>query len=94
MHQDCSQLEKEMPVCDNKKVKSCPYARLVADAAVKKTLAILGVDIDSPESVEQFRISLRFGDRMRKAADKGFLVFVGLLVTGVCYAAAKGLKLL
>jgi hypothetical protein len=33
---------------------------------VKKVFAILGVDIDRPESVEEFREDLRFGKRMRK----------------------------
>jgi len=50
---------------------------------VKKVFAILGVDIDKPESVEEFREDLRFGKRMRKAADHGFLALVGLVVVGL-----------
>jgi hypothetical protein len=50
---------------------------------VKKVFAILGVDIDRPESVEEFREDLRFGKRMRKAADHGFLALVGLFVVGL-----------
>ena len=42
-----------------------------ADRAVKKVFAILGVDIDKPESVEEFREDLRFGRKLRKASDHG-----------------------
>ena len=35
-----------------------------ADRAVKKVFAILGVDVDKPDSVEEFREDLRFGKRL------------------------------
>ncbi len=54
-----------------------------ADRAVKKVFALLGVDIDKPESVEDFREDLRFGKRMRKAADHGFLALIGLVCVGL-----------
>ena len=60
-----------------------PNCQEAADRAVKKVFAILGVDIDKPESVEEFREDLRFGKRMRKAADHGFLALVGLVVVGL-----------
>jgi hypothetical protein len=60
--------------------------------AVKKVFAILGVDIDKPESVEAFREDLRFGRRMRKAADHSFLAFVGMLTVGVVSAMWFGLQ--
>ena len=66
-----------MSNCDN------PNCQDAADRAVKKVFAILGVDIDKPESVEEFREDLRFGKRMRKAADHGFLALVGLFVVGL-----------
>ena len=66
-----------MSNCDN------PNCQEAADRAVKKVFAILGVDIDKPESVEEFREDLRFGKRMRKAADHGFLALVGLFVVGL-----------
>ena len=43
----------------------------------------MGVDIEKPESVEEFREDLRFGKRMRKAADHGFLAIIGLIVIGL-----------
>ena len=60
-----------------------PNCQEAADRAVKKVFAILGVDIERPESVEEFREDLRFGKRMRKAADHGFLAIVGLIVVGL-----------
>ncbi len=60
-----------------------PNCQDAADRAVKKVFAILGVDIDKPESVEEFREDLRFGKRMRKAADHGFLAMIGLFVVGL-----------
>lgn len=54
-----------------------------ANKAVKKVFAILGVDIDKPESVEEFREDHRFGRKMRKAADHGALALVGLIIIGL-----------
>ena len=66
-----------MSNCDN------PNCQEAADRAVKKVFAILGVDVDKPESVEEFREDLRFGKKMRKAADHGFLAMIGLFVVGL-----------
>ena len=60
--------------------------------AVKKVFAILGVDIDKPESVEAFREDLRFGRRMRRAADHSFLAFVGVLTVGFMSAMWVGIQ--
>lgn len=60
--------------------------------AVKKVFAILGVDIDKPESVESFREDLRFGRRMRQAANHSFLAFVGILTVGIVSAMWFGLQ--
>jgi hypothetical protein len=53
-----------------------------ADRAVKKVFAILGVDIDRPESVEEFREDLRFGKKLRKIADHSTMAFVGVVAVG------------
>jgi len=63
-----------------------PECSEIADRAVKKTFAILGVDIDKPESVEDFRQDLRFGKRLRKIADHGTLAFFGAVA--VAFVAA------
>jgi hypothetical protein len=62
-----------------------------ADRAVRKVFELLGVDIDKPESVEEFREDLRFGKKLRKAADHGFLAVVGLLFIALATLAWTGL---
>ena len=61
-----------------------------ADRVVKKVFAILGVDINKPESVEEFREDLRFGRKLRKLADHGTLALVALIFVGIGYAAFAG----
>lgn len=68
-----------------------PACQEAADRAVKKVFAILGVDVDKPESVEEFREDLRFGKRMRRAADHGLLALVGLVVIGLGAAVWAGI---
>jgi len=57
-----------------------------ADRAVKKVFAILGVDVDRPESVEEFREDLRFGKKLRRAADHGFFAVVGMVAIAMAVA--------
>lgn len=61
-------------------ITKCPHAEKSAEIAVKKVFAILGVDIDKPEAVEEFRVNLRFGASLRRGADKGWLIVVGSVV--------------
>jgi len=68
-----------------------PMCQEAADRAVKKVFAILGVDIDKPESVEEFREDLRFGKRMRRAADHGALAVVALIAVGLAAAVWAGI---
>jgi hypothetical protein len=68
-----------------------PECTEIADRAVKKTFAILGVDIDKPESVEEFRQDLRFGKRLRKIADHGTLAFFGAVAVAVAAAIWIGI---
>lgn len=63
-----------------------------AKHAVKHVFAIIGVDVDKPESVEAFREDLRFGRRMRKIADHGQLVLVAALCMGIAWAIYEGIK--
>lgn len=68
----------------------CPHVAEAADTAVKKVFAILGVDVDVPKEVEQFRENLRFGASMRRAADKGMLAIIGAIAVGVVSSIVKG----
>lgn len=73
----------------------CAYSeRMSEDAAehaVKKVFAILGVDIERPESVEEFREDLRFGKRMRKVADHGTLAFFGVVAAAFAATVWAGI---
>lgn len=73
----------------------CAYSeRMSEDAAehaVKKVFAILGVDVDKPESVEDFREDLRFGKKMRKFADHGLLAFIGVVAAAFAAATWAGI---
>lgn len=63
-----------------------------SERAVRKVFAILGVDIDDPAQVETFRDDLRFGRRLRKAADHSWLAFVGGITLAVLGAIWLGIK--
>ena len=70
----------------------CVSAELAAELAVKKTFAILGVDIDQPAQVESLRESLRFVDKLRQAADRGIMTFVSAVVILTLAALIAGVK--
>ena len=71
--------------------ENCPHVKEAADEAVKKVFAILGVDVDVPKEVEDFRENLRFGASMRRAADKGLLTIIGVMVTAMMAAIWAGI---
>lgn len=76
---------------------SCYHAETAAAAAakqaVRETFAILGVDVDSPKEVEDFRKGLRFGDSLRRLSAKGAAGFA-LAVAALVFAAfLAGLKI-
>ena len=62
-----------------------------AELAVKKVFAILGVDIDKPKDVEEFRENLRFGATLRRAADKGMLAMVVVFSGAIMVAIWAGI---
>ena len=78
--------KNDEPITDEQIIRSA------ADHAVKKTFAILGVDIDDPESIEEFRQDLRFGKRMRKMSDQGQLALAGLFFVGLGWAIFEGIR--
>ena len=62
----------------------------VATLAVKKTLAVLGVNMDDPKEIEEFRRDLRFSKDMRKALERGKLsIFIFLLTAMAGYILLK-----
>ena len=83
------------PDAPERRITHIPDAEIIeraVDLALKKTFAILGVDIDRPESVEEFREDLRFGKRLRKMSDHGQLVMIGCLIAGIGFALWAGVK--
>ena len=69
----------------------CPHAEAAAESAVKKVFAILGVDVDTPKEVEEFRANLRFGAGLRRAADKGALAIIGAVAVAFLAALWGGI---
>ncbi len=74
---------------------SCQHADQAAEAAsdkaVKKTFAILGVDIDKPSEVEEFRKDLRFSGQLRRDVGRGRLAIVCLIASAIGYAIWNGI---
>ena len=63
----------------------CDFADEAAERAVERTFAVLGVDVHDPGKVKEFQENLRFGEGMRKMAQKslaGFCWAVGLSAAG------------
>ena len=58
----------------------------------KELFAMLGVDVDNPKEVEEFRKDLRFGGTLRKAAEKGFLAAVVVITGTLITAMFLGIK--
>lgn len=75
----------------NQRPTESEVIEIAVDKAVKKTFAILGVDVDKPESVEEFREDLRFGKAMRKYASHGFLAFIAVVFAGLAGSIWYGL---
>ena len=67
------------------------YAEEAASMAVKKTFAILGVDVDDPRALEDFREDLRFGKKMRRAVDKGFMTAIAVITGALMVALWVGM---
>lgn len=85
---------RRMATCDAER-ELCHHAEQAsgdaAESAVKKVFAILGVDVDRPESVEEFRADLRFGRKLRKIADQGTLAFIGVVAAALAAAVWAGI---
>ena len=76
---------------DTCKKQGCPHANESAEIAVKKVFALLGVNVDEPKEVEEFRMDLRFGRSLRRVADRGVLAVVGLGAVAIAGATWAGI---
>lgn len=84
--------ERRKSSCDAPHEDGCRWADEAAQRAVKKTFAILGVDIDSPSEVKDFQESLRFAEGLRKYATKGVGAFVTAAILFMFGALVLGIK--
>lgn len=83
--------EERRHSCLGNAVVDCPHLEDAAERAVAKVFAILGVDINRPESVEEFREDLRFGKRLRRVLNHGILAFFGVVATAIAAALWTGI---
>lgn len=81
--------EEKQQACGG--IEHCPQVQQAAEDAVRKVFAILGVDVDVPKEVEEFRENLRFGASMRRTADKGMITILGVVVTAMLAALWAGI---
>ena len=75
--------------------RSCPAVNCqkpeeAARSAVKQVFNILGVDVDDPKQVEDFREGLRFGEGLLEMSKRGkiavMLSVIGLATVAVWYS--------
>lgn len=71
--------------------KRCEHAEEAAEVAVKKTFAILGVNVDDPQQVSNFQQDLRFGRKLREMADRGTLPALIVLLSLISAAFVAGM---
>jgi len=72
--------------------ESCPQSVEAANNAVYKVFAILGVDVNDPSEVEDFRRDLRVAGTIRRAVDKGLSAAFVAIVLGLLAALCLGLR--
>lgn len=88
---------------DRRRMKSpddCPFLIEAANLAVKRTFAILGIDVDDPEKVEQFRQDLRYAresrtdsaNRKSSIENAGILVIVGAVLAVLWLGIAHSVR--
>lgn len=92
MSMNARPINHQRPPASQQSAHDDELIRAAADHAVKKTFAILGVDVDDPESIEEFRQDLRFGKRMRKMSDHGQLALAGMFFVGLGWAIFEGIR--
>lgn len=68
-------------------------AEEAAEKAVRNVFFLIGVDIDSVDSVNAFREDLQFGRKLRLQAEAGTNQFIrvvmGVVITGFLWALSK-----
>lgn len=88
-------INRRSRTCDAESVSHCRYvdevSREAATNAVRDVFDKLGVDVDDPRSLEEFRDGLRFGQKLNKRADYAVLAIIGVIAVGVAAALWQGI---
>lgn len=69
----------------------CPLVEDAAHRAVHEVFAILGVDVNNPEKVEEFREDLRFGKSLRRASDRTMIAIYATIGGAIVLALWYGI---
>lgn len=59
------------------------------ERSTNKVFAILGVDLNDPESVECFREDLRFSGKVRRLTEKGMTAVIVAALTAIGYSVVE-----
>lgn len=59
------------------------------ERSTSKVFAILGVDLNDPESVERFREDLRFSGKVRRLTEKGMTAVIVAALTAIGYSVVE-----
>ena len=78
--------------CNSPHSVRCEFADAAAERAVKKTFAILGVDVEKVEQVRDFQSSLRFSEGLRKMVFYGSMIVIGIAAGALVTALWAGIK--
>ena len=62
------------------------------ERSTAKVFAILGVDVNDPESVEHFREDLRFSGKVRRMSEKGVAALIAAALTAIGYALVEAFR--
>lgn len=68
-------------------------ADVIAKQVARTIFGLIGVDVDKPESLEEFRANIRFSAVVHQAAKAGVLAVIttvaGLVISGLWFGAIK-----
>lgn len=84
----------------NHEARQLATEAMMADAIAKQVartiFGLIGVDVDKPESLEEFRANVRFSAVVHQAAKAGVLAVIttvaGLVISGLWFGVMRLLK--
>lgn len=73
----------DKPTSCSRSLDHCPEAERAADYAVKKTFAIMGINIDEPKEVRAFQEDLNFNRTLKTFARRSLYVISGTSIATI-----------